>query len=414
METNGAQFKMLAQTGRIPVVQFAGNTKVTGGLTVRTLGGLNGTGVQIQGSNVSIDYIDVESSILGQGIGNVRDNGLNINTSSYVDIGRVRIKNFDYAVFAETVPNLRIGWLDIDTYVKGLSVRDTSHLRIGGGWIRGTSPNSAYTPGHNGVLVEANSTAEDIRIDNVAVHDAGEHGFRTSGPTQIKNIWLTNCSAINCVGTGFKFLGSVLDANGQGIYNENVVFSNCLAEDCGLVNQNTNGFLIQMAKYVKIISPIIRNRDKATSGYAGIRMSGVSHVQVTDADIKNSSQFAIYIDSELGNVSQVKITANIEAAQGWGVYLANGYGASGGSAFYAAKGTYATEGIWTGFNKVTVRCHDNMAAPIGTTPSPALTSFFADITAKKTGSMVFRNGSRWLDTTTGNALLAKGGAWVTL
>lgn len=44
----------------------------------------------------------------------------------------------------------------------------------------------------------------------------------------------------------------------------------------------------------------------------------------------------------------------------------------------------------------------------------ALASFFAEITGKKNGTMVFRNGSRWLDTTTGNYHLAKAGTWATL
>jgi hypothetical protein len=76
--------------------------------------------------------------------------------------------------------------------------------------VRGASPNSAYTPGHNGTLIEAAALAEDYRINNLAVHDAGGHGFRTSGPAQIRNICFNNCAAINGTGSGFKILGSLL------------------------------------------------------------------------------------------------------------------------------------------------------------------------------------------------------------
>jgi hypothetical protein len=107
--TNGAKFKTPAQTGRVPVIQIRSNTTITGGLYVTTLGGLNGSGVMIQGAtNVRIDVVDVQSTIPGQGFGNVRDNGLNINNSSDITIGMIKIKNFDYAIAAESVPNLRI------------------------------------------------------------------------------------------------------------------------------------------------------------------------------------------------------------------------------------------------------------------------------------------------------------------
>ena len=328
LQTNGARFRARTQTGRNPQIRIGSNTTVTGGIFITTLGGASGSGLSIQdATDVRIDIVDVESTVPGQGNGNVRDNGLNINGSSYITIDRVRIKNFDYAVFAETVPNLTINWLEIHTYVCGAHFRDVSHLRLGGGWIQGGSPNSIFSPGHNGVLLEANNPAQDIRIDNVAVHDAGEHGFRTSGPAQIKNLWINNCSAVNCTGTGFKVLGSL---RAVGVYNENLFLLNCLAEDCGLVNQNTCGFLIQLANYVKIVSPIVRNRFKPNSGHSGIRIGGVTHMQITDPDLRKANNYGIFIDSELGDVSHVKINgANIDQTTGWAIYLANGQ--SGGA-----------------------------------------------------------------------------------
>ena len=427
--TNGARFRALAQTGRNPQIRVGSHTTVTGGIYITTLGGVNGSGLCIQGAtNVRIDVVDVESTIPGQGNGNVRDNGLNINGSSDVTIDRARIKNFDYSLYAETVPNLTIRWLEIDTYTCGAHFRDASHLRINGGWIRGASPNSAYTPGHNGVLLESSKPAEDIRIENVAVHDAGEHGFRISGPAQIRNLWINSCSAISCTGTGFKILGGL---RADGIYNENVFFLNCLAEDCGLVNRNTCGFLIQMAKYVKVVSPIIRNRNKVSAGHSGIRIGGVTHLQITDPDIVRASQYGIFIDSELGNVSDVKINgANIDQTTGWAIYLSNGQ--PGGTAnnfhnieidatvnitdaksggFYAGKGAYAIEGTWTGFNRVVLRFQDTVAQAVAASASS--NQFHADIIGKRNTTVLFKNGSRWLDTKTGNYLLAKAGAWVT-
>lgn len=433
LNTNGAKFQALAQTGRAPQVQIASNTTVTGGIFITTLGGINGSGLTIQGAtNVRIDVVDVESTLTGQGSANVRDNALNINGSSYVTIDRVRLKNYDFPLGVENVPNLTINWIECDTYVKALWLRDTPRLRIHGGWVRGVSPNASYLPGHNGVLVEATAPAEDIRINNVTVYDAQEHGFRTSGPAQIKNIWFNNCAAINCTGTGFKILGSLLS---EGVYNENVYIINGLVEDCGNVNQNTCGFLIQMAKYVKVVSPIVRNRNKTSSGHTGIRMGGVYHIQITDPDIINPSQYGIWIDSELANVSDVKINgANIDQSTGWCVYMSNGQ-ASGaannfnnieieatcslvstaGGAFYAGRGAYAVDGTWTGFNRLTLRTHDNIPTTVASGLVAGVTaSFFADIVGKKNGTTVFRNGSKWLDTTTGNSLLAKAGAWATL
>lgn len=430
LHTNGARFRALAQTGRSPQIQIGSNTTVTGGIFITTLGGANGSGLSIQGAtNVRIDVVDIESTLPGQGNGNVRDNGLNISGSSYVTIDRTRIKNFDYSFFAETCPNLTINWLEIDTYVCGAHLRDVSHLRINGGLISGASPNSAYKPGHNGVLLESSNPAEDIRLNDLTVYDAGEHGFRTSGGAQIKNLWINNCSAINCTGTGFKILGSLRSV---GIYNENVFLVNCLAEDCGLVNQNTCGFLIQMANYVKVVSPIIRNRNKVCAGHSGIRIGGVTHMQVTDPDIRKANQYGIFIDSELGNVSDIKINgANIDQATGWAIYLSNGQ-PSGTSnnfnnieidatvnitdakagGFYAGKGAYAVEGTWTGFNRVVLRFQDTVLQAVAASASSR--QFHADIIGKRNTSILFKNGSRWIDTTTGNSLLAKAGAWVTL
>ncbi|MET3919884.1 hypothetical protein ABIB26_000804 [Arthrobacter sp. UYEF20] len=428
LHTNGARFRARAQTGRVPQIRIGSHTTVTGGIYITTLGGASGSGLSIQdATNVRIDVVDVESTTPGQGSGNVRDNGLNINGSSYVTIDRARIKNFDYALFAETVPNLTINWLEIERYVRGADFRDVSHLRLNGGWIRGASPNSRYTPGHNGILLESNNPAEDLRIDNVAVHDAGEHGFRISGPAQIKNLWINNCSAINCTGTGFKVLGSL---RALSVYNENLFLLNCLAEDCGLVNRNTCGFLIQMANYVKIVSPIVRNRNKASSGHSGIRVGGVTHLQITDPDIRKANNYGIFIDSELGNVSDVKINgAIIDQATGWAVYLSNGQ--PGGAAnkfnnleidatinitdakaggFYAGKGTYAVEGSWTGFNRVALRFQDSVVQTVSASASSR--QFHADIIGKKNTAAVFKNGSRWTDTATGNCLLVRAGAWV--
>ena len=120
----------------------------------------------------------------------------------------------------------------------------------------------------------------------------------------------------------------------MSVYNENVFLLNCLAEDCGLVNQNTCGFLIQMANYVKIVSPIVRNRNKPSSGHSGIRIGGVTHLQITDPDIRKANNYGIFIDSELGNVSDVKINgANIDQTTGWGIYLSNGQPAGSANNF---------------------------------------------------------------------------------
>ena len=430
LHTNGAKFRASARTGRNPQIRIGSHTTVTGGIFITTLGGASGSGLSIQdATNVRIDVVDVESTVPGQGSGNIRDNGLNINGSSYITIDRARIKNFDYALFAETVPNLTINWLEIHTHVCGAHFRDVSHLRLNGGWIRGASPNSTYTPGHNGVLLEANKPSEDIRVDNVAVHDAGEHGYRVSGPAQIKNLWINNCSAVNCTGTGFKVLGGLRAA---GIYNENLFLLNCLAEDCGLVNQNTCGFLIQMANYVKIVSPIVRNRNKVSSGHSGIRIGGVTHMQITDPDIRKANNYGIFIDSELGHVSHVKINgANIDQTTGWAIYLANGQPSGAANnfnnleidatvnitdakagGFYSGKGQYAVEGAWTGFNRVALRFPDSVVNTVSASASSR--QFYADIIGKKNTTVVFMNGSRWTDTATGNCLLARSGAWVPL
>lgn len=433
LRTEGAKFIATAQTGRTAKIRIRSDTHIVGGIDVTTLGGVNGTGVSFPAAfNVYVDSIKVKSTIPGQGVGNVRDNGVNLTNSGNIRIDKMVVENFDWSVYAEIVSDLRIGHLEITTYSKALSIRDTPNFVLGGGWCKGVSPNASYLPGYNGVLIEANSPAENIHINNFTVYDAQEHGFRTSGPAQIKNIWFDNCAAINCIGSGFKVLGSIL---GNGVYNENVFFTSCLSEDSGLQNQNTNGFLIQMAKNVQMVSCIVRNRNKLVSGYAGVRLGGVSDVIISDISIINSSQFAIYIDSELANVSDVHISGKIRAAQGWGIYLANGsaavspvnsfknltfdmmieLGTATGRAFYANKATYPVEGTWDGFNRVAIKSPTTGVDMISNASSvAAFAGFICDLEGPKNLVAVFRDGSTWLDTVTGNKLLAKAGAWATL
>lgn len=432
--TNGSRFTTLAALGRTAIIQIQSNVIIHGGIDLTVTGGDDCGGITVSGaSNVRIDVVRAFSAVAGAGKNNTRDNGLKIVDSANISIDSVIIENFDHSFYAERVPDLRLGWVKFLTYKTGLHLDDVPRFRLfKGGEISGASPNTAFIAGHNGLLLGAElAGSENIRIHNLTVKDAGEHGFRVGGPLQQKNLWFTNCSAINVGGTGFKILGSTITDN---VFNENIVIDNFLAEDCGSTNENCNGMLIQMVKQCTINNPRVVKRNKTYAAINGIRLGGVHNVSINNPRVRDTSTYGITIDESHGACNDIEINnARVIITVGTGIYLKNpgvdfkdiringnvkSTSPSAGSIFYAGKGATAPadDGTWTGLHTLDLTATpDNVVATINNSTSVNyLAACYAFLRGKKNTAVIFRNSSEWINFTDGVKYRAKAGAWVAL
>lgn len=232
----------------------------------------------------------------------------------------MQVANYAWPIYVEKSPDLNIGWVQVETYVKALHLEDVPHCRIGGGRVYGASPNAQYLPGHNGILMESNSPNDDIRIGNFLVENSAEHGYRISGPAKHTNIWLQNCMARNVGGTGFKVLGRTLTA---GIYNEGITFDNCrlrtLAKSTRTPAGSSSSSAITSASSIRSYgngTDLLSDR-----GHPALWRR---HVTISDPKITDTFNFGLHLDAAFGNIADVKVNGlHIEATRGHSVYLQN-------------------------------------------------------------------------------------------
>lgn len=437
MHTNGSTFRQLTQsTLRAPVIGLGPRSTVVGGLIVDTLGGDACQGVLISDApDVTVDRVEVRSTVTGAGSANIRNNGLRVINSPRFTADRVYVENYSWPVWVELSNGVELGWVEASSYAKAVHVDGCSNFRINGGHVYGTAPNSQYAPGYNGLLIEADISTVGIYVQNFTVEDAGEHGYRVSGFRTQSNIWFDNCMARNSGGSGFKVLGG--DDNENGFRNRGITFNACTAIDSGTINRNCCGFLIQRADDVRLISPVVKKAKQTYSAVEGIRMSGVSHVTVVAPKILDTQKFAIHIDEACGNVQDVTFTdLHVSTPSGHGIYLQNPgvefrdmrfkgglvevYDGDG-AGFYAGRYTSPEDsGTWKGMNELEVTFSDSTSASRQVSPDSsavALASFMANLIMWREASAAaswppFSGGSMVLDRRLSTRQVMSGGAWI--
>ena len=431
MHTNGSSFQQLTPSVlRAPVIGLGPRSTVVDGLIVDTLGGDACQGVHVADApDVTVDRVEVRSTVPGAGSGNIRDNGLRVINSPRFKADRVYVENYSWPVWVELSNGVELGWVEASSYAKAVHVDGCSNFRINGGHVYGTAPNSQYAPGYNGILIEADVPTADIHIQDFMVEDAGEHGVRVSGPMVQREIYFQNCVAKNSGGSGFKVLGGTL---ADGRYNTGITFDNCKAIDSGSVNQNCCGFLIQMAQHVTLINPEVRRLGKDYSAVEGIRVSGVRNLTISRANVMDTYRYAIRVDESLGDVSNVHIDGRVHTTSGQGVWLQNPgvtfrninldvfveNTATGGSAFYAGRDTAPQDsGAWGGINKLRLTISESTPAETAINPNSStdgLAAFFAEVTGRRGGDPAFRGGSTWMDTRLNTFQVRRNNVWETV
>lgn len=394
--TNGSKFReTVANTAY--AFNIAGNNVIIDKLTVEFVGSANAQfnerGILITGSNVTIDTLELLAANSQTGANSSAYNAVKIGpeaspNAKNVHIGEVRCVNWDRPIVIQNLENWSIGNLIAKTYRRATYIKDCKHGHIGGGDISGLSPTSTGSAGENGILIEAvsaNFATENIRIENVTVQDAGEHGFRIGGQKIMKNIWHVNCASKNSGagkgtgtepddhgGCGFKALGPTLT---NGARHQGIHYINCDVEQAVVEagkGINFAGFQLGKVYGGSIVSANVRTAipDADYTGaignscYNGIEIIGSENITISNPNIispKNSGIF-IYDASETGVdwgvLTNIKVdggevvnpgVAAVEAVANHSTFrrvTVNGLLADGGQ--YALKASASGSGTFSG------------------------------------------------------------------
>lgn len=321
--SNGAKFKRLTASSH-PLTDsefnfIIGNDVTADRLEVECVGGAEDIGgVIVTGSRVRIGTFKVSNPTPGSGTGASAVNavriGPNAGSAEGIHIGELACSNWDRPVTVQNVTRCTIGYISIENYRRGLYIKDAKHLTVMGGHIRGLSPNSLGVAGDNGVLMEsltAHWSCSDVRINNVTIENAGEHGFRVGGQFNIRNVWATNCHSY-AHGSGSAATGAcafkALGATGLfGARHQNIHFIDCSAWDANLAGLagGSNFAGVQLGKvfggsvvnFVAGVTPadLASYAESGNSCMNGIEIIGCQKITVTNPQIQRPTNAGIYI-----------------------------------------------------------------------------------------------------------------------
>lgn len=320
VKTNGCTFKDLAGTaGTSPLITIDDDThidclniSVPTGITRKRAVTLSGDRIRVDG-DIVVTYADQQAATVND------DAAVRIASCTKVRIGgSIRTTKNDRGVQIFTSSDVDIGGLNITSYVRGLLIEDSSSLWIGRSKMGTLSANGSYTAGHVGALLQCSATdlTRNVTLEDFQIEDAGEHGIRGGGPEQMSNIYIVRPRFKNCGGSGIKFLGT--DSGTPTAFNSQIFIIDPIIEDCGTGGLTTNmcGLLIMFCVNVTITNPRIRKQSKAQSGYHGIRICACSDVDITSPDVADGTSDNIVVDATLGDITRVNITGGITRTAG--------------------------------------------------------------------------------------------------
>jgi hypothetical protein len=135
--------------------------------------------IVFEGSDVSIENLVVESDAQFGGTGGVVCRGSNYEIGNFktVFVPRpIQFQKTTSGLGAQT--NIRLGTVDIYSYIRGISLNNCNNWSIEYANMRVADSRALITPGHNGILI---SGCQDFTIGDMYVADTGEHAFRIGG-----------------------------------------------------------------------------------------------------------------------------------------------------------------------------------------------------------------------------------------
>jgi hypothetical protein len=253
-------------------------------------------------SSCHIDKIKLASvdqqSILNDNL----DGAVNITGSNHY-IGDIEVVNCDYAVVVYNTTSSLIGRVKVQSFVRGLYVRQSKNIQFQTVHTEIKSPNGTQNPGHNSVLLEE---CEEIRFPNVYAYDAGEHGIRIGG-TQgglylQKRLSFGNVITRRTGQCGFKAYTGAGDVNKityLSIHSLHVY-------DCAYANTpgtNEDGLYLIGCQHVNVGQLFVDSELNAVSGYNGMYVSNCDFISVGTVNIRNVTNCGIHLDSTIGRVN---------------------------------------------------------------------------------------------------------------
>lgn len=432
-------------------------------LNLPTPGGTaNDKGVLITGSNVHFTKL----RMIATAEGNVSNTSWAVEVdaggSTYVDnikFDAPEFANWKTCIFVKRCTRLKINDIDANTYRLAIYLIDTKRSRITGGRIYGQTSTSTGGPGENGVLIEATTqyATDDIKIKDLTVEDSGEHGYRLGGQASMRNIKFIDCISVRPGrsiyvgyasatewhgGSGFKALGATTVA---GQRHKNIKFIRCITEDCSTLTgtfpaghgiNNYSAFNIFCCEDVQIVDCYARKSDGATySSLQAFIVGASSNVQVRNfqCDATSRDSFLIH-DEPVGYVGWELPVVGLYVTGGKMICGTNNavikmhtcryaqadwkftnIDCRGGSIMIRletpqAGGTYGNDFFVSGHYQ-----DSNVDDSISTSPIiQGVTAFRAEVSgpwrpASYSASVL--NGSKFVDTLTGDTRIRTGGAW---
>ena len=236
--------------------------------------------------------------------------GMMLRSCPRLKLNRISVDGFSNAIRLRDLEDTDLTSLAVYRYRLGLWVSDCKRLRVRGGRIWGKNFAFAQDPGHNGILVDADTFGgtDTVLFEDVTVEDSGATGFRLGGASEMYRIDFVRCRAIRAGSNGFKSLGGeIADKSWHRFVN----FLDCYVEDCGLGGgTNTAAVAVNLSTDVTVSNLRVRPGGARADGYScrdGVAIAGSLRVSVSNLAVGNPQYSGIWLNSALGEYGDITV-----------------------------------------------------------------------------------------------------------
>lgn len=264
----------------------------------------------LRARNLTLDRVSLWSVSDTAASASINALGLLLQDCVGLRLDRISMDGWSNAIRLRNLNDVDITSLGVYRYRLGLWVSDCKRVRVRGGRIWGKNFKFAQDSGHNGILVDAdvNGGTDTILFEDVTVEDSGATGFRLGGASEMYHIDFVRCRAIRAGSNGFKTLGGTVESR---TWHRFVSFTDCYVEDCGLGGgTNTAAIAVHLSTDVTITNLTVRAKGARADGYSSreaVSIAGSHRVTVLNVSVTNPEYAGIYLNSALGEYSDITV-----------------------------------------------------------------------------------------------------------
>lgn len=269
----------------------------------------------LRARNLTLDRVSLWSVSDTAASASINALGLLLQDCVGLRLDRISMDGWSNAIRLRNLNDVDITSLGVYRYRLGLWVSDCKRIRVRGGRIWGKNFRFAQDSGHNGILVDAdvNGGTDTILFEDVTVEDSGATGFRLGGASEMYHIDFVRCRAIRAGSNGFKTLGGTVETR---TWHRFVSFTDCYVEDCGMGGgTNCAAIAVHLSTDVTITNLTVRAKGARADGYSSreaVSVAGAWRVAMTNIVVSNPEYAGIYLNSALGEYSDINVSgANI-------------------------------------------------------------------------------------------------------